>query len=294
MSSLQRVIKYCAIALAIFLAIGIISAIISLVFGIAAFPTRRATIDSHSITRKYSSEDRGRIVDFEGDFDGVKSLNIDNSTGELRIETGDTFRVEAKNVLEGFQAEVKSNGELYVTDTESGFRFFGVHFDGINNPNSKITVYVPENFYAEEVRIESGAGTVDIDRLNTNYLYISAGAGNLNADNVTADKVKLEGGVGTVNFKDVHFTDADFNCSVGGLNISGVLLGDNKLDCGVGSVELDLTGDITTYDLDIDSGVGNVRINGDKIREKEYRNRSAVNSIEVEGGIGNVNIDIYD
>lgn len=292
MNGLQRVIKYCAIALAVILAIGIISIVVNIVFGIVSFSSGRAITRTHSVSRSYSSKDDREIVDFEGDFDGVRSLKIDNSTGELRIMTGDTFRVEAKDVLEGFEAEVKSNGELCVTDNETGIHFFGFHISGINNPNSKITVYIPENFVAEEVRIETGAGTVSIDRLNTDYLYISAGAGNIKADNITAGKVKMEGGVGSVNFSNVSFTDAEFNCGVGGVNISGVMLGDNKLECGVGSVKLNLTGDIRDYDLDIDSGVGSIRVNGDKVRDNELRNRSAANSIEVEGGVGDVNIDI--
>ncbi len=293
MNSLQRVIKYCAIALAVILAVGIISAIVNLIFGIVSFSSGRVVVGNHVNTRSHTSKEKWDTIDFDQTFSDVKSLRINNSTGELKIETGDTFRVEAKDVLEGFEAEVKSNGELCVTDNESDIRFFGFHMNGINNPNSKITIYVPENFYAEEVSIESGAGTVSIDQLNTDYLYISAGAGNINADKVTAAKVKMEGGVGSVNFNDINFTDADFNCGVGGLNVSGVILGDNKFDCGVGSVDLNLSGNIADYDLDIDSGVGNIRVNGDKVRENELRNRSAANSIEVEGGVGNVNIDIH-
>lgn len=292
MNSLQRLIKYCAVTLAVILAIGIIAFIVNVVIGIASFTSGRVTTRSHSFTRNYSSKEGSKLVDFEGDFDEVKSLNIDSSTGELRIETGDTFRVEASNVLEGFEAEVKSNGELYVTDNRSGFHVFGFHINGINNPNSKITIYLPEDFYAGEVKIKSGAGALKIDRLSTEYLSISAGAGNINANNVIADKVKVEGGVGTINFEDVHFTDADLSCGVGTLNINGVMLGDNQLDCGVGSVHIDLTGDVSDYDFDIDSGVGSIRVNGEKVRDNELRNRSAANFIEIDGGVGDVTIDI--
>jgi DUF4097 and DUF4098 domain-containing protein YvlB len=278
----------------VILAIGIIIFIVNIVLGVVSFTSGGVTTKSHIFSGRNSSEEHGKLVDFDSDFVGVKSLNIDNSTGELRIETSDsdTFRVEARNVFEDFEAALKNDGELYVTDNKSEFQFFGLHINGINNPNSKITIYIPEDFYAEEVKIDSGAGSVRIDRLNTEYLYISAGAGNIKADNVTASEVKMDGGVGSVNFSDVNFTDADIDCGVGNLTISGVMLGDNKFDCGVGSVDLDLTGDIADYDLDIDSGVGSVRVNGRKVQDNELRNRSAANSIEVDGGVGGVTIDI--
>ena len=292
MNSLQRVVKYCAIALAVILAIGIISAVANLVFGIVSFSSGRVVNRHHINARNVSSRDDWETVDFDETFTDVRSLNIDNSTGEVRIKIGDTFRVEAQNVLKGFEAKVQGDGELYVTDNESRFHFFGFNFNGINNPNSKITIYIPESFAAEEVKVNSGAGTVTIDQLNTDYLYVSAGAGNVKGSTIVADKVKIDGGVGSVNFTEVNFNDSDFDCGVGDLSISGVMLGDNKFDCGVGSVDLDLTGNVEDYDLDIDSGVGNVRVNGEKISDNELRNRSAANSIEVDGGVGDVRIDI--
>ncbi len=283
MNSAQRVIKYCAIALAVFLAIGIISFMVNIVHGIVTFT---------SGSRFRSNNHDYKTVDFDETFSGVRSLNIDNATGTLGIRVGDTFRVEGSNVLEGFKAEVDGKGTLIVSDNESGFQLWGVDFKGINNPKSKITIYVPEDFVAEEVRINTGAGAVNLEDFSTEYLYISAGAGNINGRNLIADKVKVEGGVGSISLGNVTFKDTKFSCGVGNVYISGVLLEENSFDCGVGEVELELTGDIDDYNLDIDSGVGTVRVNGKKIDELNQTNRFAEHSIEVDGGVGNVRIDI--
>lgn len=283
MSSFQRLIKYLAIAFAVLLAIGIISFMVNVVYGVVTFA---------SGARFRSDNNDYRTIDFDETFTGVTGLNIDNSTGTLGIELGDTFRVEGKNVFEGFKAEVDRDGTLKISDNESGFRFWGFRFNGFNSPNSKITVYVPADFVAEKVRIETGAGAVNLEDITTNYLYISAGAGNINGRNLKADKVKVEGGVGSIRLSNVTFENTSFNCGVGSVYISGVLLKENRFDCGVGGVELELTGNIDDYDLDIESGVGQVRVNGKKIEEAEHTNRLAKNSIEVDGGVGSVRIDI--
>lgn len=281
MNNLQKIIKYCAIGFAIMLAIGIISFAANIIYGVA-------TLALGGRSRSGGVE----TVDFDKSYDRVTSLDIDNSTGELRIVRGDTFRVEASRVFKGFRAEVNSSGRLSISDNESGMHFFGFRFHGFNSPNSKITVYVPEDFIADEVRIETGAGAVTIEELKTGYLYITAGAGNIKGSSLTADKVKMEGGVGSIHLEDVIFRNADFECGVGNVNIKGVLQGENKFECGVGEVVLNLEGNINDYDLDIESGVGMIRVNGQKMEDTGHTNRSADHSIEVDGGVGNVKIDI--
>ncbi len=283
MNSIQRVIKYCAIAFAILLAIGIISFIVNVVYGVVTFA---------SGSRFRPNNNDYKTVDFDKTFTGVTGLDIDNSTGTLGIEVGDSFRVEGIDVFEGFKAEVDSDGTLTVSDNESGFEAWGFKLNGFNSPNSKVTIFVPADFVAEEVRIETGAGAVNLEDFSTEYLYISAGAGNINGRNLVADKVKVEGGVGSIRLGNVTFKDTKFNCGVGNVYISGVLLEENSFDCGVGEVELELTGDIDDYDLDIESGVGSVRVNGKKLKELNHTNRFADNSIEVDGGVGSVRIDI--
>jgi hypothetical protein len=283
MNSFQRLIKYCAIAFAILLAIGIITFIVNIVYGIVSFS---------NISKLRVEKSEYRTVDYDETFTGVSSLDIDNSTGSLGIQIGDSFRVEGRDVFEGFKAEVDGRGTLKVSDNESGFRLWGFHFDGFNSPKSKVTIYVPADFVAEEVRIATGAGAVNLEELTTEYLYISAGAGNINGRNLKADKVRVDGGVGSISLGNVDFRNTNFNCGVGNVYLSGVLQEENQFDCGVGEVELELIGDINDYNLDIEAGVGSIRINGRKIEELDQENRSAKHSIEVDGGVGNVRIDI--
>jgi hypothetical protein len=280
MTNFQRTIKYIAIAFAILLAVGIVSGIANAAFSIVS------GISGGAI---FSEKDS---VDFSKSFTEVKSLDIDNSTGKLTIKAGNEFKVEAENVSSGFDARVTGNGTLKITDDNRFFQFLWFHIGSFNNPDSKITLYLPADFVSEDAKIESGAGSVSVESLQSEKLDISAGAGNITGGNITADKVKIDGGIGSVTLNHVNFNDSDFNCGVGSLDIEGVLTGKNKLDCGVGEVELHLTGNAADYDLDVDSGIGTVRVNGDRVRDGYKTDNNAPNSIKEDGGIGNVNIDI--
>lgn len=284
MSSFQKTIKYIAIAFAILLAVGIISGIAN-----AAFAVVSAVVGGIGYSEKEAEKGKTDVTDT---FTDVKSLDINNSTGKLMIKIGDTFKVEAKDVSKNFKAEVQSDGTLKISENEKGIHFFWFDFDGFDNPNSKITLYLPEDFVAEEVNIDTGAGNVTIDRLQTDRLIISAGAGNITAQNLGASDFDLDGGVGNVTLDNVKITDADFECGVGNLSVEGILLGDTRIDCGVGNVNLDLAGNSNEYDLDVDSGVGTIRLNGEKISDNYKIDQNRENSIRIDGGVGDVRINM--
>jgi hypothetical protein len=165
MNEVQRIIKYCAIAFAIILSVTIISAIARVAFSVA-----------HAVSG--GSMEIGRwskkTIDVSKTFTGVESLDVDNSTGELKIKTGEEFKVEANNVSEYFETRV-SNGKLIIKDRGIGIHFRWFHVDGSRNPKSKITLYIPEGFKAAEARIGTGAGNVSVENLQADKLFINAG-----------------------------------------------------------------------------------------------------------------------
>jgi DUF4097 and DUF4098 domain-containing protein YvlB len=282
MSSGQRLIKYLAIAFAVFLAISIISGIVSVVFAI--FNVIPGTSFK---TGKWHRE----TTDYTQSFENVESIDVDNAVGSFRILTGETFKVEAENVSKDFKAELKSNGTLKISDNDGASHF---PFFNIGSPNSKVILYLPEGFVADKADIETGAGSLTIEGLQADKLEVSAGAGSFSGRDITAEKADIEGGVGSVNLSDVYFTDAVLESGVGSLNIDGTLHGRSEISCGVGEVELNLTGSTSEYGFIIDSGIGRIRLNGQKISGEYKSNTEASDVIEIDGGVGNVDINMEE
>jgi hypothetical protein len=287
MNSAQRIIKYFAIALAIFLAVGILTSIVSVVYGVA----KGISGDNFVGSRTERRSSNNSTTEYSGTFTGINSLNIEHSIGELKIVEGDEFKVEAKNVSKHFKVRVNGRGTLIISEDKE-IRFLGFRFNGFHSPNAKVTVTLPSDFVAEEVKLDTGAGNVDVEKLQTDYLYISSGAGNIKGDTLSAKEAKIEGGVGSVNLENVNLTNADINCGVGNLKIGGVLTGETEIKCGIGEVELKLKGNVNDYGLDIDSGVGTISLNGEKITDSYKANEDAANILKIDGGLGTVKINL--
>lgn len=276
MSELQKVIKYCAIGFAAFLAFSIITGIFS-----AAL----------ALTGVFSGIGSSNTVDISESFDDVKSLSAEHSLGNFTIKLGDTDKVEvvAENVSESFTVEKSFSGNLKI---KSKFSVWGL-FNGNGNSsgNAKVTIYIPKDFIAENIEIDAGAGNVNIEALTTKKLEINAGAGNIYGENITAKQVDLDGGVGEITLEDINFTDVDIDCGVGNVNLQGSMYGKNKIDCGVGEVRLDLKGSIDDYNIKVEKGLGSVYINGEKNSDINWNNRNAAHSLDINGGVGDIDID---
>lgn len=274
MNEFQKVIKYLAIAFAIFLTVTIITGIASAVVAIVGVTNIK----------------QEAIVDFDKSFDDVRSLDIDNGVGKLTIKSteSDKVTVEGINVNESFVAERSLSGELRI---KTKFNFWNL-FSSKNgfNKNSSITIYLPNSMEAENVRIDAGAGNVNIEYLKTEKLDINAGVGDVYGEFIYAENVQLDGGVGEITLDNVELNDVKVSAGVGNIDIQGKITGRNKIDAGVGNINLDLIGSTDDYDLKVDKGIGEIYINGEKYSNLNWNNQTAEYSMRINGGVGNIRI----
>ena len=177
MTTAQKVIKYIAIAFAIFLIITIISAILTGIFGLlSAFGLIHSEEDIVTDELKVISSD---VTE-------VSTLKLELAFTNLEIKTGDSFRVETNNSKISF---TDNNGNIKIKEENHGF-FMN------KNYASDLIIYMPENIMAfDEVKIETGAGKINIQGLNTQGLYLELGAGDVYIENLVVTKeAKIDGG----------------------------------------------------------------------------------------------------
>lgn len=211
--------------------------------------------------------------DFEEIFYHVDSLSIDLAAGTMNIVRYDGGEVKLsgkavnKNLrtrcaVEGTTLEFKTSGKVW---KEQGLE---------GKEAGTYTLYIPEGMALEEIEIVAGAGDLKVDGLNGSEMSLEIGAGNAVLTNL-------------------YIGETDVVCGAGNVELSGTLEGDIDIECGVGNVTMQLQAEKTDYNYDIANGIGNLSISGENyttLTGTVYEDYGAPYTIEVSGGLGNIEI----
>lgn len=280
MTTAQKIIKYFAIAFAIFLIVSIISLIL---FGVYALSgvlglKNNSKIDVSSNMQTVDIGNKGNIVNLTD----ITSLDIEVKYTNLIIKNGDTFHYETNNDNVIYKEnhntiKIEEKGKWLFSDTESN-----------------LIIYIPENFDLNKINIEAGAGKVEIENLNADNLDLELGAGEASISNLNIrNNTKLEGGAGRLNILDGNINNLDLDMGIGEININSFITGDSDIDAGIGILNLNLQGSKADYRIITDKGVGNLKINGQNISGASTYGEGK-NLIKIDEGIGNINITVNE
>lgn len=268
MTTAQKIIKYCAIAFAIFLIVSIVSGILGAVSGVSYLLGGKTTVTEME-TYPISSS--------------VKELKIDLSAAKLRLRTGDRFQLESNHKYLEWE---EKDGCLSVWDDAP---HFGKDMDKI-----QVTLTIPKGTEFRSADISTGAGTFSVDELSVRRLRLDLGAGEVKIGSLSASSsAVINGGAGEVTIDGGSLNNLNFDMGVGEVNLTSRLTGDCELDYGVGELKLTLLGKPEDYRIRLEKGLGEARLGGQKMYDDAvYGN--GMNSIDIDGGVGELKIEFQD
>lgn len=266
MTSLQKVIKYLAIAFAIYLSLSIIGGICA---GLASI--------SFLFSNREAAAGEMQSYSIDGN---ISELSVKLSGAQLQIETADRFSVESNHKYLSVNSR---NGELSITETKD---LFAASPKGVS-----VILYIPEGFVFDEVTMETGAGQVKIDTLSADVLSLSLGAGEVEIQNLTANaRADIEGGAGEMTIGGGLLHNLNLDMGVGELEMKSRIEGRSRLNFGVGEAELTLLGSRDDYQIELDKGICEAKLEGEAMRDDSVYG-SGQNRIEIDSGIGEIEID---
>ena len=270
MTNVQRIIKYCAIALAVSIIIGIATVLISGVgylFGI---------FDNDSKKLK-----DGKEIEITNK---ITNIEIELTSTNLIIERDKKIYAATNNDKISYRIH---NNTLIITENNNKL---------FNNTASdtELVIYIPDDHILNELSVESGAGRVEIFDVTIKDLELDLGAGTVDLDFIDViHEAAIDGGAGKLSINNSTLNNLELDMGVGSLELESKLTGQNEITCGVGTATINLTGSENDYQVNIDKGLGATNVAGNAVKDGETIG-TGKNIIEIEGGIGSITVDFIE
>lgn len=272
MTTTQKIIKYLAIAFALFLVISIFS----IIFGLS-----REIISSINNDKK-ESELLEEYTTISNNVNNIESFKIDISNDDIEIKKGEKFEVKTND------PDVKFYHENSIVKIKSD-KTFSWHLS--NSSRGTIIIYLPNEFNISELDLNLGAGKIDIDKIFVETLLMDLGAGTMTAKEINVnEKATINGGAGNINIYSGTINNLNLKLGAGNASIESNLTGSNTLTTGVGKLNLGLSRSKDNYKFDISKGLGNIILNDFDVSE-DILIGDGETKIKISGAVGNIIIN---
>ena len=272
MTTTQKIIKYLAIAFALFLVISIFS----IIFGLS-----RDIISSINSDKK-DSKLLEEYTTISNNVNNIESFKIDISNDNIEIKEGEKFEVKTNDPDVKFYHE---NSKVKIKTDKT----FSWHLS--NSSKGTIIIYLPNEFNITELDLNLGAGKIDIDKIFVEILLMDLGAGTMTAKEINVyEKATINGGAGNINIYSGTINNLNLKLGAGNASIESDLTGSNTLTTGVGKLNLGLSRSKDNYKFDISKGLGNIILNDFDVSEDILIGDGEA-KIKISGAIGNIIIN---
>ena len=272
MTTTQKIIKYLAIAFALFLVISIFS----IIFGLS-----REIISSINSDKK-DSKLLEEYTTISNNVNNIESFKIDISNDNIEIKEGEKFEVKTNDPDVKFYHE---NSKVKIKTDKT----FSWHLS--NSSRGTIIIYLPNEFNISELDLNLGAGKIDIDKIFVETLLMDLGAGTMTAKEINVyEKATINGGAGNINIYSGTINNLNLKLDAGNASIQSDLTGSNTLTTGVGKLNLGLSRSKDNYKFDINKGLGNIILNDFDVSE-DILIGDGETKIKISGAVGNIIIN---
>lgn len=270
MTTAQKVIKYIAIALAFTIIISIMLIILNVGSNIIEFL---------GLTQESSNTENSLLWQQQNNI--ITNLEIDLKCTSLEIKNSDKFYIETNNSNIKYK---EYNEKIEIEEIKSNC---------ISRKEKELTIYIPTSLQLDIIKLEAGAGNINITNLYSKKIDFDLGSGNTTIGNIEASNVEIDAGVGKLTITNGNINNFNFDLGVGETNITARIMGYNKLDTGVGRLNLNLIGYKDDYKIKVSKGIGEIKVDNVSINNDKNIG-TGTNYIDIDGGVGSINISYVE
>lgn len=188
----------------------------------------------------------------------IKCIEIELGAGEVELKKSEngTFYVEEDENME-IISDYKNETLKIRTESLAQVQIFGFSTGTVSA--GKAVIYLPDQMY-EEISMDMGAGTFGGELPECAKLSIRMGAGECDFDYVKADEIELEVGAGECKIGRLEAQELNADIAMGEFEAKALIGRELDAKVGMGEITMEIIGEETDFDYDVEVGAGEVRI----------------------------------
>lgn len=206
-----------------------------------------------------------------GDLSGKSfaELTVYASVGEITIQSGADWSVSLDGLDSFYEA-----------------------YDGcleVNAGMGNAVVTVPQGTWLDYLSLEGSAGKITLDGIQTEYLDIDQSMGETVLRNCSWSSADIDSDCGSIKGTGLISECLDVSADMGEISLQGALTGETDVEANAGSVSLELTGRQDDYDIELESELGGVTLNG-RSSGRAVSQSGGPHSLEVSCDVGSIEV----
>ena len=234
MTEIQKIIKYCALALAIFLIFIIVTTIANVGYNI---------LEKTDLINNSNSKLLKNNIVISNNESEIREIDIDIKSSNIILKTAKNFKVETNNKDIKYSYE---DGKVLIKQNNVNKWYFN------KNNNSKLIFYIPSEISLEKININNNVGDVKIDFEKISNLNIDLDVGDIFVKSMLSGKNTIKSNIGDINLE-LLLKQEDYKFEFD-KDIGEVKLNNNKIKRDT------ITGN-SNNNLKIKTNIGDIKIN---------------------------------
>lgn len=234
MTEMQKIIKYCALALAIFLIFIIVTTITNVGYNI---------LEKTDLINNSNSKLLKNNIVISNNESEIREIDIDIKSSNIILKTAKNFKVETNNKDIKYSYE---DGKVLIKQNNVNKWYLN------KNNNSKLIFYIPSEISLEKINLNNNVGDVKIDFEKISNLNIDLDVGDIFVKSMLGGKNIIKSNIGDINLE-LSLKQEDYKFEFD-KDIGEVKLNNNKIKRDT------ITGD-RNNNLKIKTNIGDIKIN---------------------------------
>lgn len=234
MTEMQKIIKYCALALAIFLILIIVTTIVNVGYNI---------LEKTDLINNSNSKLLKNNIVISNNESEIREIDIDIKSSNIILKTAKNFKVETNNKDIKYSYE---DGKVLIKQNNVNKWYLN------KNNNSKLIFYIPSEISLEKININNNVGDVKIDFEKISNLNIDLDVGDIFVKSMLSGKNIIKSNIGDINLE-LSLKQEDYKFEFD-KDIGEVKLNNNKIKRDT------ITGN-SNNNLKIKTNIGDIKIN---------------------------------